>query len=105
MEEALEHLLDNALKFTPAGGRVRLSLERTSGGILTRVEDTGEGIPPGNMDRIFDRFFSTKPKDGAAGNGLGLAIARAAVERHGGAISAERRSEGGTIFTLFITIA
>jgi len=103
VEMALENLLDNALRFTPAGGQVTLALERDPGSILTRIEDTGGGIPPEDLERIFQRFFSRAPGGApSTGNGLGLPIARAAVEKHGGTLTAENLPGGGASFKIFL---
>ena len=103
IETALENLLDNALKFTPAGGRVTLALKRGPQGVLTRVEDTGPGIPAEDLERIFQRFFSkASGGDQPAGNGLGLPIARAAMEKQGGTLTAANLPGGGASFTIFL---
>ncbi|MEO8249392.1 MAG: ATP-binding protein [Burkholderiales bacterium] len=81
----LVNLLDNAIKYTPAPGRVRLSLASAAGSAVLSVDDSGPGIAPTERDRVFDRFFrSPDASAGAAvGSGLGLAIVRAIAERHG----------------------
>jgi two-component system OmpR family sensor kinase len=81
----LRNLLDNAVKFTPAGGRVDLSLAMRDGrGVLT-VEDSGPGIPEAERDRVFDRFYRS-PQADTPGSGLGLAIVSAVARRHGGEV-------------------
>lgn len=91
-------LLDNALKYTPAGGSVSVTCRRQSGQSVLTVADTGVGIPPGDVPRIFDRFFrgDRARSRGAGGAGLGLAIARWIVESHGGKIRAESAVGAGT---------
>jgi two-component system sensor histidine kinase ChvG len=71
------------------------------------VEDSGPGIPPEKLDRIFDRFYrlNANPDHTEGGSGLGLAIARKIVEAHGGTICAENRGEGGARFTIRIPVA
>jgi two-component system sensor histidine kinase ChvG len=98
LEKTLENLLDNALHFTPAGGAVRVTVTASEQGIEATVADPGPGIPEADRERIFTRFFTTRP----GGNGLGLAIARAAVEKHGGTLTARNRPGGGACFVIFI---
>jgi signal transduction histidine kinase len=108
LRQAIDAVLANAIKFTPPGGLVRASVERTAGVVFVRVSDTGEGIAPTRMAHIFDRFHQG---DGSAkrphgGLGLGLAIARALVSLHGGAVSAESEGAGrGATFTLSLPTA
>jgi signal transduction histidine kinase len=90
LEKALENLLDNALHFAPAGGTVRVALRRDGGAVELAVSDTGPGIPEADREMIFHRFYTTRP----GGNGLGLAIARAAAERHGGTLALAHAKAG-----------
>jgi PAS domain S-box-containing protein len=105
LQQVLWNLLTNALKFTPTGGRIEILLRRRAGQAELRVRDTGQGIAPALLPRIFDRFrqgdsSTTRPQGGL---GLGLAIARQLVELHGGTIKAESPGEGqGT--TMMVTI-
>lgn len=93
LEQILTNLLLNAAKYTPPGGRIRLTVEREEGGICLRVQDTGIGISSEILPRIFDMFVQADQSPGAPGGlGLGLAIARSLVEMHGGTI--EARSAG-----------
>ena len=101
INQVLMNLVGNAIKFTPAHGRVRLSAFRNgNGSIQVSVSDTGPGIPPNEKEKIFDKFYQiaqagdVKPK----GTGLGLAICRALVELHGGKIWVEPEPSGGSIF-------
>jgi two-component system, OmpR family, sensor histidine kinase ChvG len=101
LTQVFENLLDNALGFSPAGGRVTFSLERENGAVLVRVDDEGPGIPEPNLPRLFDRFFSYRPGEPGARNGhtgLGLAIVKAIVEGYGGSVTAANRLEGGARF-------
>jgi signal transduction histidine kinase len=105
--QILTNLLGNAVKFTPAGGRVRVSAAVESGLLVVRVADTGVGIPAHAMPRIFDRFYQV---DGAGprsrgGTGLGLAITRQLVELHGGRIWASSTLGEGATFTFTLPIA
>jgi len=101
MEQVLSNLLDNALKFTPPGGRVTVTLGERRGQAYVWVEDTGPGIPADDLPHIFDRFFkSDRSRSVRHGAGLGLAIARRLVVAQGGQISAENRPGGGAKFAV-----
>jgi two-component system OmpR family sensor kinase len=78
----VRNLVDNAVKYTPGGGTVDLSVRKLAGAIEVVVEDSGPGIPPEERERVFDRFYRV-PGSEASGSGLGLAIIRAIAERHG----------------------
>ena len=102
--QVLRHLLDNAVKFSPNGGKVSLSLEREAEMVVVQVKDEGIGLTADQLERVFDRFYQV---DGSAtrhfgGTGLGLALVKEVVEAHGGAVWAE--SDGvagrGCIFTV-----
>jgi signal transduction histidine kinase len=97
IRQALANLVDNALRHTPRGGRVEVEIRVVDGSAQVRVADTGPGIVPGDLDRVFERFHSTA-EDLAAGTGLGLPIARAIARAHGGDVRAT--SPGGAVFTL-----
>ena len=96
--QVLTNLLGNALRHTPAGGRVTVGAEAREGEIAFWVEDTGEGIPAGDLPRVFERFYraeKSRSRGGArGGSGLGLAISRALVEAMGGSIRAESPGPG-----------
>ena len=79
----LRNLLENAVKYTPPGGQVDVSLDVQQGQLMLRVEDSGPGIAPEHRPRVFDRFFRVSDTAQEAGSGLGLAIARAIADRHG----------------------
>ena len=106
IERALLHLLSNAVKFTLAGGRISLSAWRTDNEVLIKVSDTGVGIPRDEQDRIFDRFYRCERSidDAAQGAGMGLAISRAVVERHGGTIGVESAPDEGTTMTVTLPV-
>jgi len=96
---AILNLCQNALHAMPKGGRLRVSLGRESGQIRIRIEDTGIGIPPSNLQRIFEPFFSRRA-DGVRGTGLGLAITKDIVSRHGGDIAIHSVLGQGTCVSL-----
>ncbi len=97
--QVLRNLVDNARSFSRPGGEVRLSLKRAKGEVIAAVEDDGPGMPPENLETVFERFYTARPKGAAFGgnSGLGLAIARQIVEAHGGRIWAENRLAGGRV--------
>ncbi|HEX6927301.1 MAG TPA: ATP-binding protein [Longimicrobiaceae bacterium] len=96
--QVLANLVTNALKFTPPGGRIEIGARGQGEEVLFHVRDNGIGIPAENLDRLFDRFWTTK-QGNPHGAGLGLAIARGIVEAHGGRIWAESvEGEGSGLF-------
>ncbi len=104
IEQVLLNLLENAIRHTPTGGRIDLKASRAAEGVLLEVSDTGPGIPPEYLDRVFERFFRVDPSRESGSAGLGLSIARALVEAHGGRIWAENRVEGGARFSFTLPI-
>lgn len=97
--QVLRNLLNNAIKFSPVGGTIELTVGRGERGVVVSVRDQGLGIPEGEQDAIFDKFVqSSKTHTGAGGTGLGLAISREIVTAHHGRIWAENRPEGGAVF-------
>lgn len=104
IHQALGNLLGNALQFTPAGGHIQLSVAPRDGELRFAVRDTGPGIPPGLLPRIFDAYTQAAPNS-PRGVGLGLAIAKGIVEAHGGTIGAESELGKGSVFTFSIPLA
>jgi signal transduction histidine kinase len=103
LEQVLGILLDNALRHTPSGGKVRVRLSQDDDKTQLSVSDTGEGIPSTELPHIFERFYRLQPDSGNDGrSGLGLAIAKAIVGAHGGHIWAESQIGHGTTVTLVI---
>ncbi len=101
MSQVLANLVHNAIKFTPAGGRVTIGPGATPTEVTLYVRDTGGGIDPADLDRIFERFFKSDPARATGGTGLGLAIAKHAVQAHGGTIAAASGGRGhGATFTV-----
>ncbi|MCC7122145.1 MAG: HAMP domain-containing protein, partial [Gammaproteobacteria bacterium] len=103
IEQVIGNLAANALRHTPAHGTVRLEATLQNGMHRLVVEDSGEGIPAEHLPHVFDRFYKTDHARaaGTAGSGLGLSIAKAIVERHGGTISVESRP-GQTAFVILL---
>jgi signal transduction histidine kinase len=99
--QAVGNLVGNAIKFTPRGGRVSLTVARRDDAVRFRVEDTGCGIAPENVPRLFDRFWQAH-ESGRGGAGLGLVIAQGIAEGHGGRIEVESRPGAGSTFTLVL---
>ncbi|HEV2149256.1 MAG TPA: PAS domain S-box protein [Longimicrobiaceae bacterium] len=96
--QVFSNLVGNALKFTPSGGTVTVRAEAAEGRVRFSVSDTGPGIPPEHLPRLFDRFWQAD-RSRAGGLGLGLAIARGIVEAHGGKIEVESAPGEGTTFS------
>lgn len=96
--QVLANLVSNALKFTPKGGRVRVTAAIEGREALVRVEDTGVGVPEEARGRIFTPFERVPNKLRATGTGLGLSISKSIMERHGGRIGMEPRAGGGSVF-------
>ncbi len=107
IERVLENLIENAIKYTPQGGRIRLSLVPGPGHIAARVSDTGVGIPADEIPHIFERFYRVEKSRGVGpgGTGLGLAIARRILELHGSAIAVESKPGDGTSFSFELPTA
>jgi signal transduction histidine kinase len=101
LEQALQNLVANALRYTPDDGRISLATERANGDVRIIVRDSGPGIPSDHLPHIFDRFYKVDAsRRAAAGSGLGLSIVKAIIERHGGTITA--RNDGGAVFEIVL---
>ena len=106
-EQVLFNLLDNAAKYSPEGSLIRVTARQKGAVVRLQVIDEGPGIPPAELDRIFDKFYRTRVTDGRrAGTGLGLAVCRGFVEAMGGNIGAGNRQEGhGAVFSITVPVA
>ncbi len=104
--EAVYNILDNSIKYTPQGGHVSLDVSKENGNAIITVEDTGIGIAPDEMYKIFDRFYRVDKARAreTGGTGLGLSIALTAVELHGGNIQVESEEGKGSKFIIIIPI-
>jgi signal transduction histidine kinase len=90
-----DHLLDNALKYTPEGGTIQMHVGREDEAVVVRVSDSGMGFDPERSERLFDRFYrSNDAEQSADGGGLGLSIVKAVVKQYGGTVRAESRGSG-----------
>jgi signal transduction histidine kinase len=92
--------VDNAAKYTPAGGRVSVCTAAKLGSVVVTVEDTGRGIPASDLPNIFDRFYRADISRASEGFGLGLSIAKRIVDTARGEISVTSRVAAGTKFTV-----
>jgi signal transduction histidine kinase len=95
-------LLDNAMKFTSAPGRVSLRVTETSGEVVLEVEDSGIGISKNDLPRIFDRFYQAEASRSGSGVGLGLSIAQWIVQGHNGRIEVQSSPGEGSVFRVFL---
>jgi two-component system, OmpR family, heavy metal sensor histidine kinase CusS len=97
---AVGNLVENALRFTPAGGEIRISLRQSQNGSEISVRDSGSGIAPEHLPRVFDRFYRGDPSRSSAGTGLGLALVKSIVDLHSGSVTIESSVGHGTTVTL-----
>ena len=105
LQDALRNLLENAANHSPEGGRIAIRARRAGTRIMISVEDEGPGIPPGDLQRVFERFYrvdKSRTREGRdpGGTGLGLSIVRHLVELHGGRVTVANRPDRGAIFTV-----
>lgn len=107
LEQILLNLVENAIRHTGEGGRIKIGTTRESDGLSLAVSDTGSGIPPEHLPRIFERFYradSGRSRE-SGGTGLGLAIVKHLVEAHGGTVRAESVVGAGTTIRIFFPVA
>ncbi|MGQ9909911.1 MAG: ATP-binding protein [Candidatus Flexifilum sp.] len=106
ISRVIDNLISNALKYTPAGGTVRVSAARDGDRIRVSVSDTGIGIPEAELERVFERFYRVQSdrRSEVEGTGLGLAIARTIVEQHGGQIDVRSAPGQGSTFTFTLPL-
>ena len=103
IERVIFNLISNAFKFTPENGTIKISASRRDHDIIIKVSDTGCGIPPAEINRVFDRFFKTDNVN-PEGSGIGLALTKVFVEMHSGSISVDSTEGAGTEFTVVIPV-
>jgi two-component system sensor histidine kinase ChvG len=111
LSQIIRNLIDNARSFSPIDGTVSVTLARSGGDAVVTVADEGPGIPPENLETVFERFYTSRPKGAAFGgnSGLGLSIARQIAAHHGGALCADNRmaadgAVAGAVFTLNLPV-
>lgn len=104
--QVVRNLVSNAVKFSPQGGKIEIAVDQEEHVVRVRVTDQGLGIPPAELDKIFEEFVqSSATQKGAGGTGLGLAISRQIAAAHKGRIWAENRAQGGAVFFFEIPLA
>lgn len=101
-QRAVGNLIENALKYTPAGGTVLLKTSTGEGTLRVEVSDTGKGMPPEQISLVFDRFYRVDPSRSlsSGGAGLGLAIVKSIMDLHGGMVEIHSVPDQGTTVTL-----
>ncbi len=105
LRQVLANLLDNAVKYTPPGGRIEVRGWREGGRVLVSVADTGAGIEPDDLPRVWDRLFRADASRSERGFGLGLSLVKAIVEGHGGAVTVASTPGAGSVFTIALPAA
>jgi two-component system, OmpR family, sensor histidine kinase KdpD len=100
MTQGLTNILDNAIKYSPPGSPIELRARMAGAELQIQIADRGAGIPPGESERIFDKFYRIRRPRDAGGVGLGLAISAGIIELHRGRIWVEQRPGGGTVVTI-----
>ena len=105
LERAVVNLVQNAIKFTPEKGRVTVTTMAARGGLLVTVTDTGVGIDPDDLPRVFERFFKADKSRRAGGTGLGLALVKHTIEIHGGRVEAQSDAGRGATFRFWLPAA
>jgi two-component system sensor histidine kinase KdpD len=98
IEQVLFNLVENALKYTPAGSPIEIGAALADGTLRIEVADRGPGLPPGREEGVFEKFYRGRREGDPSGVGLGLSICRGIVEAHGGAVTGENREGGGAVF-------
>jgi two-component system sensor histidine kinase KdpD len=104
MEQVLINVLDNAIKYTPTDAPIEISASLDSGAVTVTIADRGPGFAPGEVERVFDKFYRGETGAERSGAGLGLAIVRGIVETHGGRVVAESRPDGGALFRIVLPL-
>lgn len=104
LERVLRHLLENAVRYSPAGSRITLASRRREGRLEFSVSDTGPGINPADLPFIFEKFYRGKTAVSGTGTGMGLAIVRAILEAHGGEITVRSQPGQGSTFTFWVPL-
>ncbi|AYD22861.1 histidine kinase [Clostridioides difficile] len=104
LTRAFENLIYNALTFTPFDGKIILSMDKEDGFAIIKISDNGKGIPPENISKVFDRFFTERDNNEPKGQGLGLYIVKSIIREHGGEIFVDSELGKGTVFTIKLSL-
>ncbi|HEX3497700.1 MAG TPA: ATP-binding protein, partial [Stellaceae bacterium] len=104
LKQVLFNLISNAIKFTPAGGTIRLAARRDEGGVTLTVADNGVGIPTEDQARVFEKFERGNPQARQSGAGLGLSLVKSFIELHGGRVEIVSQANKGTTITLYLPV-
>jgi two-component system sensor histidine kinase KdpD len=104
MVQVLVNVLENAVKYSPEYCSIEVSAELVDGKARIKIADRGEGIPPEDLTRVFDKFYRVQRPESVSGTGLGLSISKGIVEAHGGQIYASRGDGGGTVITIDLPV-
>ncbi len=102
--QVLTNVIDNALKYSPEGSPIDIQARISGDTLHIQVADRGIGIPPGDLERVFDKFYRVQRPGNVSGTGLGLSICKGIAEAHGGSIWAENRPGGGTVVTVTLPV-
>ena len=105
LHDVVRNLVENAVNYSPQEAGIHIGARRSDGNVTIEVADSGPGIPPEDLTRVFERFYRVDRSRTGPGTGLGLAIVKHLVELHGGAAVAENRAEGGALFTVTLPAA
>jgi signal transduction histidine kinase len=105
LRQVVTNLVDNAVKYTPSGGRVSLAAEARENRVFVTVRDTGPGIPAEEQEKIWQRLYRGDHSRSQRGLGLGLAMVKALVEAHGGRVTVANQPAGGAVFTVELPVA
>jgi two-component system sensor histidine kinase KdpD len=104
IERVLVNVIDNAIKYSPPESVIEIQVHATVSFMEVKVADRGAGIPPEDLQQIFEKFYRVKRPNSMGGTGLGLSICKGIIQAHGGAITAENRPGGGTIITISLPV-
>jgi two-component system sensor histidine kinase KdpD len=106
IEQVLTNLIENAVRYTPSGSPIQVSVQTEGDQMVISVEDRGPGIPPADLERVFDKFYRVlgRSSERPTGSGLGLAVSKGLIEAHGGRIWAENREDGGAVLRFILPL-
>jgi len=105
IRQALVNLVDNAVKYTQRGGRILLEAQQTDSQAIISVSDTGSGIPPEELTKIWERLYRSDHVQPTKGIGLGLSLVRAIIHSHGGEVKVTSEINKGSIFTIYLPLS